>query len=163
MVMRSIYWILACCLMFAAVMVMGVSMQSCKSKRAMEKSVHMDSVGMSAYKEEMDSFAFRRLLERYNKNFSLEIRHYRPVKDSAGKLTDTYLEQQVFLSHRNVHERDSSSLLELMLVKEDSTEVHLSEDTEIEESPVKRNYNMLFFVFIIVVFLCFWRKDDFSC
>lgn len=160
--MRSIYWIFACCLMFAAVMVTGVSMQSCKSKRAMEKTVRLDSQGMTAYKEEMDSFAFRRLLERYSETLSLEIRHFRPVKDSAGKLTDTYLDRQVFLSQRHVHERDSSGLSKLRLAKRDSTEVHLSEDTETEESPVRLNYDVFFVVFIIAVFLYFWRKDDFS-
>lgn len=160
--MRSIYWIFACCLMFAAVMVTGVSMQSCKSKRAMERTVQVDSSAMTAYREEMDSFAFSRLLERYQKDWSLEIRHYRPVKDSTGKLTDTYLGQQVFLSHRHVHERDSSLLSKKLSVKKDTTEVVLSEDTETEESPVRRNYDVFLVVFIIAVFLYFWRKDDFS-
>ena len=157
MVMRSIYWILACCLMFAAVMVMGVSMQSCKSKRAMEKSVHMDSVGMSAYKEEMDSFAFRRLLERYNKNFSLEIRHYRPVKDSVGKVTHTYLEKQVWLQHRHEKEQDSSGWTFVDYQKGDTVAVRKCELTEEEPAPKARD-NKIWFYLVLACLLYLWIK-----
>lgn len=157
MVMRSVYLILGCCLMFAAVMVMGVSMQSCKSKRAMEKSVHVDSVGMSAYKEEMDSFAFRRLLERYNKNFSLEIRHYRPVKDTTFEVTGTYLEEHILFSHRHEKERDSSGWDVVLREKEDNTEATVSAESESEEEPASTDYKILFYsVLVILVFQ--WMK-----
>lgn len=159
--MRSIYWILTCCLMFAAVMVMGVSMQSCKSKRAMEKSVQVDSARMSAYKEELDSFAFRRLLERYNKNWSLEIRHYRPVKDTVHRVTDTYLEKQVLFSHRYEKERDSAGWNAVLRTKEDSTEVTVSKESESKEEPVPKDYNPIFFMTFVLLFLLFIRRKDF--
>ena len=106
--MKSVHLVFGCCLMFMAVMIMGVSLHSCKSKKAIEKSVHVDSMATSAYKEELDSFAFRRLLERYNKHWTLEVLHYHPIYDSTGKVTDTYLEKRVQMSHRHEHERDSS-------------------------------------------------------
>lgn len=151
MAMKSVYLILGCCLMFAAVMVMGLSMQSCKSKRAMEKSVQVDSLGMSAYKEELDSFAFSRLLERYQKNWSLEIRHYRPVKDSTGKVTHTYLEKDIRMRHRHEKERDSSGWDVLLISKEDSTEVRVSEDTEHKEEPVTRDYKIFFLLLLMAL------------
>lgn len=160
MVMRSIYWILACCLMFAAVMVMGVSMQSCKSKRAMEKSVHVDSVGMSACKEEMDSFAFRRLLERYNKNWTLEIRHYRPVKDTTFEVTDTYLDTWISLKSNHSHQRDSSGCDAMLLFKEDSTMTEASEETEEKEeepAPKAKNGKIIFYL-ILAYLLYHWMK-----
>ena len=157
MVMRSVYLILGCCLMFAAVMVMGVSMQSCKSKRSMEKSVQVDSLGMTAYKEEMDSFAFSRLLERYNKNWTLEIRHYRPVKDSTHKVTGSYLDTRINLTHRHEKERDSAGWDVVLRAKEDSTEAMVSEASESEEEPASTDYKILFYsVLVILVFQ--WMK-----
>lgn len=156
--MRSIYWILACCLMFAAVMVMGVSMQSCKSKRAMEKSVQVDSARMSAYKEELDSFAFRRLLEHYNKNWTLEVLRYRPVFDSTQKVTGSYLDTRINLTHSQEHERDSSGWEAVLQEKEDSTEVTVSEESEHQEQPISFDYKILFYS-VLVIFVFQWMKS----
>ena len=157
MVMRSIYLILGCCLMFAAVMVIGVSMQSCKSKRGLEKRMQVDSMGMSAYKEELDSFAFRRLLEYYNKNFTLEIRHYHPVKDSTFEVTDTYLDTWISLKSNHSHQRDSSGFDSMQLVKEDSTMTDVSEETEEkEEEPALAKENKIIFYLVLVYLLYLW-------
>ena len=156
--MRSIYLVFGCCLMFAAVMLMGLSMQSCKSKRTVERNVQMDSMAMSVYKEELDSFAFSRLLERYQKNWSLEIRHYRPVKDSTGKVTHTYLEKDIRMRHRHEKERDSSGCNVVFISKEDSTEVQVSEDTEHKEEPVARDYKIFFFLLLMVLLFVRMKK-----
>ena len=69
MVMRSIYWILACCLMFAAVMVMGLSMQSCKSKKLVESVTQVDSVGQNHHQEVDDSLFLEQFFQRNRKKF----------------------------------------------------------------------------------------------
>lgn len=160
MVMRSVYLILGCCLMFAAVMVMGVSMQSCKSKKLAESSFKVDFNAMSACKEELDSFAFRRLIERYNKNFSLEIRHYRPVKDSTFEVKDTYLDTWISLKSHHLHQRDSSGFDAMLLVKEDSTMTEASEETEAkeEESVPKAKNSKIIFYLVLAYLLYLWMK-----
>jgi len=159
MVMRSIYLILGCCLMFAAVMVTGLSMQSCKSKRSMEKSVQVDSVSMTAYKEETDSFAFRRLLERNNKHWTLEVLHYRPVFDSAGKVAQTYLEKRVQMQHQHEKERDGTGLDATSRAIEDSTESSVSEETDEKEEPAPKTKNGKIIFYLVLAYLLFhWMK-----
>ena len=150
--MKSVHLVLGCCLMFMAVMVMGVSLYSCKSKKAIEKSVQVDSMAMSAYKEELDSFAFRRLLERYNKHWTLEVLHYHPIYDSTGKVTDTYLEKRVQMSHRHEHERDSSGLDAAHLIREDSTENSLDKSENVEEKPLSNEFK-IYWVFLLLMLL----------
>ena len=48
--MKSVHLVLGCCLMFMGVMVMGVSLHSCKSKKAIEKSVQVDIMALAVYK-----------------------------------------------------------------------------------------------------------------
>ena len=158
MVMRSIYLILGCCLMFAAVMVTGLSMQSCKSKRSMEKSVQVDSVSMTAYKEETDSFAFRRLLERNNKHWTLEVLHYRPVFDSTGKVAQTYLEKRIQMQHQHEKERDGTGFDATFNTIEDSIESSVSEETDENEEPAPAKGNKIFFYLVLAYLLYLWMK-----
>ena len=150
--MKSIRLLLGCCFMFAATMVIGMSLHSCKSKKAIEKSVQVDSMAMSAYKEELDSFAFRRLLERYNKHWTLEVLHYHPIYDSVGKVTDTYLEKRIQMSHRHEHERDNSGLDVVHLIREDSIEVSLDKSESVEEKPLANEFK-IFFCFVLLTLL----------
>ena len=143
--------------MFMAVMVMGVSLHSCKSKKAIEKSVQVDSMAMSAYKEELDSFAFRRLLERYNKHWTMEVLHYHPIYDSTGKVTDTYLKKRIQMSHRHGRERDSSGWDVVHLIHKDSTEVSTDKNESVEEKPLANEFKMLI-VFILILFLICLKK-----
>ena len=138
--------------MFMAVMVMGVSLHSCKSKKAIEKGVQVDSMAMSAYKEELDTFAFRRLLERYNKHWTLEVLRYHPIYDSVGKVTDTYLESRIQMSHRHGRERDSSGLDVVHLMREDSTENSLDKSENVEEKPLSNEFN-IYWVFLWLMLL----------
>lgn len=153
--MRSIYLILGCCLMFSAVMIMGICMQSCKSKRSMEKSEQVDSIALSACKEEMDSFTFRRLLERRNKSWTMEVLQYRPIFDSAGKVTDTYLEKRIQLSHRHEKERDSSVHHVMMQTKENNTDVQVSKESESKEEPAPKYHRI--FLFLVLAFLLYLK------
>ena len=155
--MKSVHIVLGCCLMFMAVMVMGVSLHSCKSQKAIEKSVQVDSMSMSAYKEELDSFAFRRLLERYNKHWTMEVLRYHPIYDSVGKVTDTYLESRIQMSHRHGRERDSSGWDVVHLIHKDSTEVSTDKNESVEEKPLANEFKMLI-VFMLILFLICLKK-----
>ena len=105
-----------------------------------------------AYKEELDSFAFRRLLERYNKHWTLEVLHYHPIYDSTGKVTDTYLEKRVQMSHRHEHERDSSGLDAVHLIREDSTENSLDKSENVEEKPLSNEFK-IYWIFLLLILL----------
>ena len=156
--MKSLSWIFCCCLIFATVMIMGLSLHSCKSKKAVESSAQIESTTMAALKEEMDSFYFQRLLERYNKNWTLEVLQYHPIIDSTGKVTDTYLEKSVQMSHQHERVRDSSRFDAVFEVKEETTEVAVSEDSELKEVPEPKDYR-IFIYLILVLLLIKWLKN----
>lgn len=155
--MKSFYLVLCCCLMFAAAMIFGLGMHSCKSKKLVESSSQMDSQVMTACKEELDSLAFLRLLERSRKNWTLEVRHYRPVHDSTGKLTNTYMEKRVQMRYRHEKERDSSAFGDKQYMKGDSTVTTVNEETELKKEPSPKDYR-IFFYLVLAYLLYLWMK-----
>ena len=158
MVMRSIYLIMGCCLMFAAVMVMGLAMQSCRTKKLVDQQTQVQAETMTAYKEELDSMAFCRLLERNRRLFSLEVRHFRPVKDSTGKVTDTYMDKQVWLTHHHIHDRDSGGLRKYRRSWADSTRAAAKVEAEVDEEPAPKDYTVFFILALLILVVVFIRR-----
>ena len=155
MVMRSIYWILACCLMFAAVMVMGVSMQSCKSKKLVESVTLVDSVGQSHHQEVDDSLFLEQFFQRNRKKFEFNLVTYRFVKDSSGNVIGSVPDKQIGLKVDN----DSTTHHQVggLVHKEneDSTDVQVEKKQEVKEKPPPDDLRIYFWIlFVILLFYC---------
>ena len=78
--------------------------------------------------------------------------HYHPIYDSAGKVTDTYLESRIQMSHRHGRERDSSGLVVVHLMREDSTENSLDKSENVEEKPLSNEFK-IYWVFLLLMLL----------
>lgn len=87
----------------------------------------------------------------------MEVLRYHPIYDSVGKVTDTYLESRIQMSHRHGRERDSSGWDVVHLIHKDSTEVSTDKNENVEEKPLDNEFKMLI-VFMLILFLICLKK-----
>lgn len=152
MVMRSVYLILWCCLMFAAVMVMGLCMQSCKSKKMVQTTSTVDSAGVNYHQSVNDILFFEEFIRRNQKRFQIDITWYHPVKDSTGKVTGSVPEKTLGFKvdiDSTTHKKSGGSV---RLAETDSTDVEMQRKVSKEEHPPPDEYK-IFFCFILLTLL----------
>ena len=144
--------------MFMAVMVMGVSLHSCKSKKMAESSFELDSMRHSFHQEVDDSLFFEDFLRHHRRRFTFSLTTYQFVKDSSGIVTGSVPDKKYDLSV----DEDSTSYHNKGVVtreeKGDSTDVQVSQSEEHKEKPPPEDYRI--FLFFILAFICviFFRK-----
>lgn len=158
MAMKSVYLILGCCLMFAAVMVMGLSMQSCKSKKLAQSVSTIDSVGMDYHQSVDDSLFFEEFIRRNKKRFEMDITWYRPVKDSTGKVSGSIPEKKLGLKvdmDSTTHEKSGGAV---RLAETDSTEVDMQRKDSKEERPPPDEYKIFFILLLLALFFVHIKK-----
>ena len=150
--MKSICWILCCSLMFAVVMVMGITMQSCKSKKMVQSTSTVDSVGVDYHRSVNDSLYFEEFIRRNKKRFEIDVTWYRPVKDSTGKVTGSVPDKRLGLKvdiDSTTHEKSGGAV---RLAETDSTEVEIQRKESEEERPPPDEYK-IFFIFLLLTLL----------
>ena len=150
--MKSICWILCCSLMFAVVMVMGITMQSCKSKKMVQSTSTVDSVGVVYHRSVNDSLYFEEFIRRNKKRFEIDVTWYRPVKDSTGKVTGSVPDKRLGLKvdiDSTTHEKSGGAV---RLAETDSTEVEIQRKESEEERPPPDEYK-IFFIFLLLTLL----------
>lgn len=158
MVMRSIYWILACSLMFAAVMVMGVSMQSCKSKKLVQSTSAVDSVGVYYHHSVEDSLFFEEFIRRCQKRFEIDVTWYSPIKDSTGKVTGSVPEKKLGVKvdvDSSTHKKNGGAV---RLAVADSTEAEVRRKESKEERPPPDEYKIFFLFLLLALFFVHIKK-----
>ena len=158
MVMRSVYLILGCCLMFAAVMVMGVSMQSCKSKKLVQSTSAVDSVGVYCHHSVEDSLFFEEFIRRCQKRFEIDVTWYSPVKDSTGKVTGSVPEKKLGLKvdvDGLTHKKNGGAV---RLAVADSTETEVQRKESKEERPPPDEYKIFFLFLLLALFFVHIKK-----
>ena len=150
--MKSICWILCCSLMFAVVMVMGITMQSCKSKKMVQSTSTADSLGVDYHQSVNDSLFFEEFIRRNKKRFEIDVTWYRPVKDSTGKVTGSVPDKKLGLKvdiDSTTHEKSGGAV---RLAETDSTEVEIQRKESEEERPPPDEYK-IFFIFLLLTLL----------
>ena len=150
--MKSICWILCCSLIFAVVMVMGITMQSCKSKKMVQSTSTVDSVGVDYHQSVSDSLFFEEFIRRNKKRFEIDVTWYRPVKDSTGKVTGSVPDKRLGLKvdiDSTTHEKSGGAV---RLAETDSTEVEIQRKESEEERPPPDEYK-IFFIFLLLTLL----------
>ena len=150
--MKSICWILCCSLMFAVVMVMGITMQSCKSKKMVQSTSTADSLGVDYHQSVNDSLFFEEFIRRNKKRFEIDVTWYRPVKDSTGKVTGSVPDKRLGLKvdiDSTTHEKSGGAV---RLAETDSTEVEIQRKESEEERPPPDEYK-IFFIFLLLTLL----------
>ena len=154
--MKSVYWILSCSLMFAAVMIVGLSLHSCKSKKLVESSSELDTRKHSSHQEVDDSLFFEEFFKRHRRRFTFSLTTYQFVKDSSGIVTGSVPDKKYDLS---VDEDSTSHQNKGIVTREekgDSTDVQVSQSEEHKEKPPPEDYRIfvcLILAFLIVIFI----------
>lgn len=151
-----IRYLMMCCLAFATVMILGLSIQSCKANRSLQSDVQTEEVRYSAYERGADSLMFTRMLEQYHRNFALEILRYVPAVDTTGKVTGSVLQEQIRLTLQDHSFKDNTSVESGQVHVTDTVSVHTLTDTQIDDkswSPSNLTYiviAILLLIFIII-------------
>ena len=155
MVMKSIVWIFGCSLMFAATMIIGLSLHSCKSKKMVESTIVVDSAGKSLHYAMDDSLFFEEFLRRHQRNLEFSLTWYRPVLDSSGNVTGSVPDKQLAM---NVNEDSTFHQFKGKASRHaeaDSTDVEVDRKEKAEEKPPPSDHDILILV-VLALFVFFW-------
>lgn len=152
------HYIFICCLMFATVMMMGLSIQSCKTKRHLESTVSVDSARYAAYHHESDSLQFTRLLEKFQRNYSIEIKRYRPMMDTAGNVVGSYLAEtaHIELQDQTIAERADSMVVRSQM--NDTLNVTTSVDTQLIKDTKRDSFPYIYLGIFLFLLICLLIK-----
>lgn len=158
--MRSVYLISGCCLSFAAVMVLGLCLHSCKSKKQLESSIQMDSTGHYKHHEIDDSIFFEQFIQRNRKKIELSIITYQFVKDSAGNVIGSVPDKQIGLTVDNDSTTHKQTSNVVHNEKGDSTDVEVKQNQTVKEKPPPDN-NHIFLFLVLASLLYILKRSDF--
>lgn len=152
------HYVSICCLLFATVMMMGLSIQSCKSKRHLESTVSVDSTRYAAYHHETDSLQFTRLLDQYRRNYSIEIKRYRPMMDTAGNVVGSYLAETAHIEYQDqtIAERADSTVVRSQL--NDTLNVKTAVDTQLIKDTQRDSSPYLYLGLFLFLLICLMIK-----
>ena len=131
---------------------MGITMQSCKSKKMVQSTSTVDSVGVDYHRSVNDSLYFEEFIRRNKKRFEIDVTWYRPVKDSTGKVTGSVPDKRLGLKvdiDSTTHEKSGGAV---RLAETDSTEVEIQRKESEEERPPPDEYK-IFFIFLLLTLL----------
>ncbi|MEG2856929.1 hypothetical protein [Bacteroides sp.] len=158
--MKSENVILVTVLMFASIMIGGLTVQSCKSSKT-ERKTHqlLDSVGQSKHDKAMEMDSLFRLIKMNKWSLSYRNDVYIPVLDSTGRVTGSVLVE----SNTSVlqQEERSDSLAETIKKTTDKGEQTTGLKKELNEKveETKRNPKLIgLFVIGIILFIIYIFK-----
>lgn len=156
--MKSFYLVLCCCLMFAAAMIFGLGMHSCKSKKLVQSTSVVDSVGVYFHHSVEDSLFFEEFIRRCQKRFEIDVTWYSPIKDSTGKVTGSVPEKKLGLKvdvDSSTHKKNRGAV---RLAVADSTEAEVQRKESKEERPPPDEYKIFFLFLLLALFFVHLKK-----
>lgn len=157
--MKNEKWVLMCCVSFALVMLIGLTIQSCRSNSITKLRIDTDSVGALALVQENDSLYFRNLFQKYRKQFSFRRELFTPVQDSTGKTIGSVLSERQKIDLLETVEKDSTELKHLSTKQSEDRQTDLKCNSEMALEKKKRPPNiyvailglMILFGFVYVI------------
>lgn len=156
--MKSVYWIMGCCLMFAAVMILGLSLHSCKSKKVAESSLDLDEMRHSSHHEVDDSLFFEEFFKHHRRRFTFSLTTYEFVKDSSGIVTGSVPGKKYDLSVDEDSASHHNKGIATREEKGDSTDVQVRKSEEHKEKPPPEDYRIFIFLTLAILLVIFMRK-----
>lgn len=158
MVMKSVRLLLGCCLMFAATMVIGLSFHSCKSKKMIESTTNVDSVGQDYHQSMNDSLFFEEFIRRNQKRFEINVTWFQPVKDSTGQITGSVPEKQLGLKISEDSTTYKQNKGAVQSAQTDSTEAQVQRKESKEERPPPDEYKIFFCIVLLTLLFVRFKK-----
>lgn len=151
--MRGSHFVLMCCLMFTMVMLMGLGIQSCKSKKTLEMTSSVKQSEYGAYSRTYDSLMFSRLMERNHRSFNLELRRFKPVTDTAGNVVGTILDEQVQMVFDESSDVSQSSSGSVTAVEADTVTRAMTGEQQIDKTSDMAPFDFTYIAVILLLMI----------